>query len=248
MPYGYDAGGGSTQVPTSDSPAQPQPYYSSAPGHGAPSNYPSPAAPAAPLESNGKQKQRQSYSTSVASNVAFASSMTPSTAPSYSNAPSRPAAAPVAAAPMYPPTTAEMESPVYAPYGSSVISVNPLGSSGYKMPTLPLTLPPSQPPTEVFNPGALGLPAPPAPGTSSNFAGLYSSSGFDMLGVLARVAARPNPQIQVRSVYSSLTLRFRGSPFAPLRLDRSIRRAPLPSSTRAASTSRSSSSVTRSSR
>ncbi|KWU42761.1 hypothetical protein RHOSPDRAFT_20641 [Rhodotorula sp. JG-1b] len=71
------------------------------------------------------------------------------------------------------------------------------------MPSLSHNLPPAQPPTEIFNPTALGLPAPPAPGASSNFAGLYSSSGFDMLGVLARVAARPNPQIQIGPVDSS---------------------------------------------
>ncbi|CAG8526995.1 7673_t:CDS:10, partial [Ambispora gerdemannii] len=34
----------------------------------------------------------------------------------------------------------------------------------------------------------------------SNFPGLYSSTGFDMLGVLARVAARPNPQINIGPV------------------------------------------------
>ncbi|CAG8598433.1 13265_t:CDS:10 [Ambispora leptoticha] len=34
----------------------------------------------------------------------------------------------------------------------------------------------------------------------SNFPGLYSSTGFDMLGVLARVASRPNPQINIGPV------------------------------------------------
>jgi PAS domain-containing protein len=38
---------------------------------------------------------------------------------------------------------------------------------------------------------------------TNNFAGLYSSSGFDMLGVLARVAARPNPQLQIGAVDTS---------------------------------------------
>lgn len=152
-----------------------------------------------------KQKQRQtpsSYPASTAassvassSGVAYTSTMPSSIAPAFTTSQARPTAA---QAQLYQPTSAELESPVYAPYGSSVISVNPSSSTAYKMPSLSHNLPPAQPPTEVFNPTALGLPAPPAPGASSNFAGLYSSSGFDMLGVLARVAARPNPQIQVR--------------------------------------------------
>lgn len=51
-----------------------------------------------------------------------------------------------------------------------------------------------------FDPAALGLPVPPPSGQSTNFAGLYSSSGFDMLSVLARVASRPNPQINIGPV------------------------------------------------
>ncbi|KPV72783.1 uncharacterized protein RHOBADRAFT_38883 [Rhodotorula graminis WP1] len=66
-----------------------------------------------------------------------------------------------------------------------------------------MNLPPAARPGSPFNPAALGLPAPPPQGSSNNFAGLYSSSGFDMLGVLARVAARPNPQIQIGPVDSS---------------------------------------------
>ncbi|TNY22329.1 hypothetical protein DMC30DRAFT_349183 [Rhodotorula diobovata] len=101
------------------------------------------------------------------------------------------------------PTTAELESPVYAPYGSSVISINPTPNAAYKLPSLAMNLPPAAQPGSPFNPAALGLPAPPPQGSSNNFAGLYSSSGFDMLGVLARVAARPNPQIQIGPVDSS---------------------------------------------
>ncbi|GAA5981790.1 hypothetical protein JCM11641_007425 [Rhodosporidiobolus odoratus] len=99
------------------------------------------------------------------------------------------------------PTSSELESPIYAPYGSSVISVNNTPqTAGYKLPSLAMNLPPSQPGVTAFNPAEMGLPAPPPKGESSNFAGLYSSSGFDMLGVLARVAARPNPQIQIGPV------------------------------------------------
>ncbi|GAA5889725.1 hypothetical protein JCM6882_004301 [Rhodosporidiobolus microsporus] len=98
------------------------------------------------------------------------------------------------------PTNAELESPIYAPYGSSVISVNSTPNTAYKMPALSVNLPPSQAGPQPFNPAELGLPAPPPAGGSNNFAGLYSASGFDMLGVLARVAARPNPQIQIGPV------------------------------------------------
>jgi hypothetical protein len=55
----------------------------------------------------------------------------------------------------------------------------------------------------TFDPAALSLPVPPPAGTTTNFAGLYSSSGFDMLSVLARVAARPNPTIQIGPVDTS---------------------------------------------
>lgn len=96
-------------------------------------------------------------------------------------------------------TSIDPNGPVYAPYGSSVLSLNP--SAAYKLPSL--SMPPSVPPTGSFSPGALGLPLPPPPGTSTNFAGLYSSSGFDMLGVLARVATRPNQTIQIGPVDTS---------------------------------------------
>ncbi|GAA5857939.1 hypothetical protein JCM8547_006630 [Rhodosporidiobolus lusitaniae] len=101
------------------------------------------------------------------------------------------------------PTQSDLESPIYAPYGSSVISVSTQPNTAYKMPPLSVNLPPSQAGPRPFNPSELGLPAPPPPGASNNFAGLYSASGFDMLGVLARVAARPNPQIQIGPVDNS---------------------------------------------
>lgn len=93
--------------------------------------------------------------------------------------------------------------PIYAPYGSSIISVQPQGAGGYKMPPLAISLPPSNPTPSSYDPQALGLPVPPPTGMTNNFAGLYSSSGFDMLGVLARVAARPNPQLQIGAVDTS---------------------------------------------
>ncbi|GAA5988507.1 hypothetical protein JCM10908_003594 [Rhodotorula pacifica] len=210
LPYGYDYGVSNT-TPRSENPAQPSPFYTSSSNpYGAQQSYASSSI--APDNTARKQKQRQTPSSypvsTAASSVASTSSVTytptmttSSIAPSFTTSQARP---PVAAqAQLYQPTSAELESPVYAPYGSSVISINPSSSTAYKMPTLSHNLPPAQPPTEVFNPTALGLPAPPAPGASSNFAGLYSASGFDMLGVLARVAARPNPQIQIGPVDSS---------------------------------------------
>ena len=96
--------------------------------------------------------------------------------------------------------TLSANTPVYTPYGSSIVSINPSAGS-YKNPSL--SLPPSNPSTVPFDPAALSLPVPPPAGTSTNFAGLYSSSGFDMLSVLARVAARPHQTIQIGPVDTS---------------------------------------------
>lgn len=102
--------------------------------------------------------------------------------------------------------------PVYGIYGSSVISVNPDPSPFKLAPNsvqqAVLNAQPPQPPAESrgdspdFDPKTLGLPVGdqlfPQP-----LPGLYSSSGFDMLGVLARVVARPNPQINIGPVDTS---------------------------------------------
>ena len=79
-------------------------------------------------------------------------------------------------------------SSVYDLYGSSVISLQPNFSA--------LKLAPSHP--EPYDPASLGLPIPPAPGTGEkNYRGLYSTSGLDMIGILARVAARQKPEIEI---------------------------------------------------
>lgn len=99
--------------------------------------------------------------------------------------------------------TPSQYNPVYAPYGSSIVSVNAIPGSS-KAPTL--SMPPSYQPMvgqTAFDPASLALPVPPPAGTTTNFAGLYSSSGFDMLSVLARVAARPHPTIQIGPVDTS---------------------------------------------
>lgn len=99
------------------------------------------------------------------------------------------------------------KNPIYGIYGSSVISVNP-DPSPFKLALNNAIQPILTAPTESrsgspdFDPKSLGLPVgdqlfPQA------LPGLYSSSGFDMLGVLARVVARPNPQINVGPVDTS---------------------------------------------
>ena len=104
--------------------------------------------------------------------------------------------------------TPDTRNPVYGIYGSSVISVNP-DPSPFKLqlnsaqPTFnPTQQFESRSNTPDFDPKALGLPVGnnlfPQP-----LPGLYSSSGFDMLGVLARVVARPNPQINIGPVDTS---------------------------------------------
>lgn len=50
-----------------------------------------------------------------------------------------------------------------------------------------------------FDPSGLGLPPP----QGGNFPGLYSESGFDLVSVLARVVARPNPIINLGPIDGS---------------------------------------------
>lgn len=101
----------------------------------------------------------------------------------------------------------DTSNPVYGIYGSSVISINP-DSSPFKL-QLNSAQPPYDPNQQEargdspdFDPKSLGLPIGnklfPQP-----LPGLYSTSGFDMLGVLARVVARPNPQINIGPVDTS---------------------------------------------
>lgn len=100
--------------------------------------------------------------------------------------------------PSYTPTSVNHNhAAIYDSYGSSVVSINPLAqplrppasSSG---PTPTHTLSTTETP---FDPERLGLPVPPEKTTSKNWAGLYSSSGFDLVGVLARVVLRPDPEL-----------------------------------------------------
>ncbi|KAM0752700.1 hypothetical protein T439DRAFT_286870 [Meredithblackwellia eburnea MCA 4105] len=52
-----------------------------------------------------------------------------------------------------------------------------------------------------FDPGSLGLPLPPKKEDGeTNWRGMYSTSGIDMIGVLAKVAMRKNPEISIGPV------------------------------------------------
>lgn len=99
-----------------------------------------------------------------------------------------------------PPPLSSSKSPVYDLYGSSYISIEPaLGA----LKLAPSTSFPglASSPLPVFNPEALGLPLPPPQDAGDkNWKGLYSTSGMDMVGILARVAARPRPQISIGPV------------------------------------------------
>jgi hypothetical protein len=111
------------------------------------------------------------------------------------------------------------DNPVYGLYGSSFVSVTPdltpfarVAAQFHNLRSLPSS--PSDGPhrspssssrspgsgsSDEFDPHAPHLPR----AIGGNFPGLYSSSGFDLLGVLARVIARPNPTINVGPVDAS---------------------------------------------
>ncbi|KAK4704379.1 hypothetical protein P7C70_g1837, partial [Phenoliferia sp. Uapishka_3] len=92
-------------------------------------------------------------------------------------------------------------SPVYDLYGSSIIALQP-NFDALKLSGASNTYNgnPSVP-SEPYDPIGLGLPIPPVTGSGEkNFKGLYSTSGLDMIGILARVVARPNPEIDVGPV------------------------------------------------
>ncbi|KAG8970460.1 blue light receptor [Tulasnella sp. 425] len=59
---------------------------------------------------------------------------------------------------------------------------------------------PPQQPANPPQPPPLSLPLPTSDATGSNAPPLYSTTGFDMLGILARVASRPNPTIALGPV------------------------------------------------
>jgi len=106
------------------------------------------------------------------------------------------------------PYVPDPQRPVYSPYGSSVVAVNPdltpfskiADISGLRdMAASFQSHASGSSSKDDFNPHALGLPRV----VGGNFPGLYSSSGFDLMGVLARVAARPYPQIDIGPVDTS---------------------------------------------
>ncbi|GAA5998871.1 hypothetical protein JCM11641_000046, partial [Rhodosporidiobolus odoratus] len=97
--------------------------------------------------------------------------------------------------------------PVYDLYGSSYASDQPPSLAAPRQPSpeeVPSTFSqnPSGP-SDAFDPQALGLPMPPARNgslTSSHYSNIYSSSGFDLVGVLARVVNRKNPTIEIGAI------------------------------------------------
>jgi hypothetical protein len=94
------------------------------------------------------------------------------------------------------PTAMSDSYPIYDLYGSSIVSVTPASSVSPPLrPVYPSTKHSSSSPP--FDPASLGLPLPPPKDSNRNVAGLYSSSGFDLIRVLARVAMRPKPQIAI---------------------------------------------------
>lgn len=151
------------------------------------------------------RQQSNSNGSSVASTSARPYSTTAAYAPYNASAGTNPP--PPASSPQQQTTggnnNGASSGPIYAPYGSSVISVNSTSPSTYKLSPFASMPTSSTPSTTQFDPAALGLPVPPPSASVNNFAGLYSSSGFDILGVLARVAARPNPQLAIGAVDTS---------------------------------------------
>ncbi|GAA6027278.1 hypothetical protein JCM8097_002551 [Rhodosporidiobolus ruineniae] len=60
-------------------------------------------------------------------------------------------------------------------------------------------------PSDAFDPHALGLPIPPPRAndgatTSNTYQNIYSATGFDLVGVLARVVNRKNPTIEIGAI------------------------------------------------
>jgi hypothetical protein len=60
-------------------------------------------------------------------------------------------------------------------------------------------------PSDPYDPKALGLPMPPprtnnGTTTSNSYQNIYSTSGFDLIGILARVVNRKNPTIEIGAV------------------------------------------------
>ena len=110
--------------------------------------------------------------------------------------------------------------PIYSTYGSSVVDVKPdltpfnkeadLSSlsalTGNALDTLDAMKARTSAATrgsdaDGFDPAMPHLPQ----GNWGNIRGLYSASGFDLIGVLARVAARPNPQIEIGPIDTSVS-------------------------------------------
>ncbi|KAK4056785.1 hypothetical protein OIO90_002034 [Microbotryomycetes sp. JL221] len=86
-------------------------------------------------------------------------------------------------------------SQVYGAYGSSYIATNGQPPSTLAPPSpASFSMNPTAP-SDPFDAAALGLPVPNQ--SSTNWTGAYSSTGFDMVSILAKVASRPNAQLSL---------------------------------------------------
>ncbi|KAJ3372420.1 blue light receptor [Allomyces arbusculus] len=98
----------------------------------------------------------------------------------------------------------------YSPYGTSGYDANGalISPTDPFMAVAPPPPPPPPPPPASAYPmrptPSPGLSAPPPPRAPlcprTSVPGLYSSTGFDMIGVLSKVASRPNPQVSIGPV------------------------------------------------
>ncbi|KAF2018492.1 white collar-1 transcript variant 2 [Aaosphaeria arxii CBS 175.79] len=95
------------------------------------------------------------------------------------------------------------------PSSQSTPHVHPTTSIHPQERPTPIRLPKQEPSQEIYNGIKLPWTAPPGgfpstmtsnPHMKTQFKNVYSSTGFDMLGVLMRVATRQNPQIDIGSV------------------------------------------------
>lgn len=98
--------------------------------------------------------------------------------------------------PPHSPTATSNASQVYSSYGSSYVTANAASPQA----ALPAPSPSSfsmnpTAPSEPFDAEALGLPMPSKSSSLTNYTGVYSTTGFDMVSVLSKVASRPNPQL-----------------------------------------------------
>lgn len=110
----------------------------------------------------------------------------------------------------------DLANPIYDLYGSSYGAVHmppqqqqqqhsqPPRRQSMQPDTAPFSHNPTAP-SDPYDPKALGLPMPPprtnnGSTTANSYQNIYSTSGFDLIGILARVVNRKNPTIEIGAV------------------------------------------------